>query len=268
MMMIWWWYKWWTLGFGGCFMVFLSFSGKPTPFTSKISKGTWACMICSLYAHSPALSQGPTTSRVCEAFAPAEKKKTNAGWLIRNCNSTMRNALKHLKNLDHLHHLNDFVSKTTPIALRPILGSKKPPGRCVTPSWRFCNRDFNLVLGMNLLGALRSWKQMKQKDELCRARYSEMSDNTCFNTFHFFKSRALQHPAFRTCPKQLVRAPNVHSVSRTCCSAAAQPIYFWPSCKSFSAHHAGRSLAMLINHILLIPPSWVQWYPGLAWHYL
>lgn len=176
--------------------------------------------VCTL---SSSFSRSHNFSRL-RSIRSCEKKK-NAGWLIRNCNSTMRNAMKHLKNLDHLHHLNDFVSKTTPIALRPILGSKKPPGRCVTPSWRFCNRDFNLVLGMNLLGALRSWKQMKQKDELCRARYSEMSDNTCFNTFHFFKSRALQHPAFRTCPKQPVRAPNVHSVSRTCCSAAADYIF-------------------------------------------
>ena len=103
-----------------------------------------------------------------------------------------------------------------------------------------------------------------KKDELC-TRYSEMSDNTLKKYLSLFKSRVLQHPAFRTCPKQLVRAPNVHSVSRTCCSAAAHFLYFWPSCKSFSAHHAGRSLAMLINHILLIPPrsNGIQdW----AWH--
>ena len=180
--------------------------------------------------------------------------KKNAGWLTRNCNSTMRNALKHLKNLDHLHHLNDFVSKTTPIALRPILGPKKQPGRRVTPSWRFCNRDFNLVLGMNLLGALRSWKQMKQKDELCRARYSEMSDNTFFNTFHFFKSRALQHPAFRTCPKQLVRAPNVHSVSRTCCSAAAHYIFLAQLCP------VAKASRRIMGEVLPCSSTTYSWY--------
>jgi hypothetical protein len=235
-------------------MVFLSFSGKPTPFTSK---GTWACMICSLYAHSPALSQGPTTSRVCEAFAPAEKK--NAGWLTRNCNSTMRNALK-LKNLDHLHHLNDFVSKTTPIAL-PILGPKKTArSLCVAPSWRFCNRDFNLVR-MNLLGALRSWKQMK-KDELC-TRYSEMSDNTLKKYLSLFQVKGAATSSF----------PNL---SKTTCSCTKRPLCFQNLLFSSSAFFV--FLAQLQK--LLGASCWekschahqphtldtskVQWYPGLG----
>ena len=133
--------------------------------------------VCTL---SSSFSRSHNFSRL-RSIRSCGKKKKNAGWLTRNCNSTMRNALK-LKNLDHLHHLNDFVSKTTPIAL-PILGPKKTArSLCVAPSWRFCNRDFNLVR-MNLLGALRSWKQMK-KDELC-TRYSEMSDNTLKKYFTF-----------------------------------------------------------------------------------
>lgn len=186
-------------------------------------------------------------------------KKKNAGWLTRNCNSTMRNALK-LKNLDHLHHLNDFVSKTTPIAL-PILGPKKTArSLCVAPSWRFCNRDFNLVR-MNLLGALRSWKQMK-KDELC-TRYSEMSDNTLKKYLSLFQVKGAATSSF----------PNL---SKTTCSCTKRPLCFQNLLFSSSAFFV--FLAQLQK--LLGASCWekschahqphtldtskVQWYPGLG----
>lgn len=187
------------------------------------------------------------------------RKKKNAGWLTRNCNSTMRNALK-LKNLDHLHHLNDFVSKTTPIAL-PILGPKKTArSLCVAPSWRFCNRDFNLVR-MNLLGALRSWKQMK-KDELC-TRYSEMSDNTLKKYLSLFQVKGAATSSF----------PNL---SKTTCSCTKRPLCFQNLLFSSSAFFV--FLAQLQK--LLGASCWekschahqphtldtskVQWYPGLG----
>ena len=98
-------------------------------------------------------------------------KKKNAGWLTRNCNSTMRNALK-LKNLDHLHHLNDFVSKTTPIAL-PILGPKKPPGLYVSPHPGASATETSILFAWTFLELYvpgNRWRRMNSARDIARCQ--------------------------------------------------------------------------------------------------
>ena len=213
------------LGLGS--MIFRSFSGQPIPWNQQ--PGTWACMICSWYVHSPVLSQGPTTSRVCEAPAPAVT-------LTTACPKPLQ--LHYGHNLSKQSHSQVTVSRSC----HPILALLQQRLQSCSghePSWSFTFLETDDG-GWTL---------------------SEMSNSPCFKPFHFFKSRALHHPAFRTCPKELFRVPSSQF------PAAVQLMRcFWPRRKSFSAHHGG-SLAMLINHILLIPPShWcngLQWYPGL-----